>query len=220
MATIFVFGASIAFGAGDPQGGWVFRLRKNIDSQAENNSVSKNLVYNLGIPSETTVELLSRVDAEIKVRLRVNHTNVAIFSIGGNDAACVVNESRFRVPPDQFVDNVKRLVRIANLYCPIVLVQNLTPVVDSISGAHAGSARSKLNSYVDMYNDLLVSACDSSGAIVIDVHEQFTRLNPKSFLCNDGVHPNGRGHLLIARLVTSQLDYYLPEENLVKAGLL
>jgi lysophospholipase L1-like esterase len=199
MATIFVLGASIAFGAGDPEGGWASRLRYIIDAETSPNKVSRNLVYNLGVSGETTAELLSRIDHEVKPRCRQGHISIAVFSIGGNDAGYLTTESRFCVPPAQFTRNLETLLLVASNYCPIIFVQNLTPVVDDIASARPGAVKSKRNVYVDEYNHLLTTVCNNSSASIVDVHGLFVQEDPHLLICDDGVHPNARGHAAIAR---------------------
>lgn len=62
---------------GIKKAGWVNRLAIYYQ-----NSNDENIVYNLGIPSETTTDLLKRIKNELESR----KPNTIIISIGINDA--------------------------------------------------------------------------------------------------------------------------------------
>ena len=84
MTNILVFGASITWGAWDREGGWVQRLRNFVDEKNISNPDYDRMIYNLGISGDTTENLLSRLENEVKTRLSEEET-IIIFSIGTND---------------------------------------------------------------------------------------------------------------------------------------
>ncbi len=68
MSQILIFGDSNTYGAWDPDGGWVARLRKFAD---EKNMEGKDyfvLVYNLGIDGDDTSGVLKRIESETVAR--------------------------------------------------------------------------------------------------------------------------------------------------------
>ena len=68
MATICVFGDSIAWGAVDPEnGGWVNCLRNYFESKSLRVDQDTD-VYNLGISGDNTNDLLARFDVEVRAR--------------------------------------------------------------------------------------------------------------------------------------------------------
>jgi len=85
---IFVFGASVEWGAWDKEkGGWVERLKTYFFNNDES-----TFVYNLGIESNTTKDLLKRFEQELKQRVysdepeKYGYDPVIIFAIGKNDS--------------------------------------------------------------------------------------------------------------------------------------
>jgi lysophospholipase L1-like esterase len=79
---ILCFGDSITFGEGDGKG-WTGRIKEWFEG-----TDSKRRVYNLGIPGETSTDLIKRFDSECKARVNPNEAsdNYIIFiAIGAND---------------------------------------------------------------------------------------------------------------------------------------
>ncbi|MBU6500990.1 MAG: hypothetical protein KGJ89_02590 [Patescibacteria group bacterium] len=96
---ICIFGDSITWGASDTEkGGWVERLKTYFGNKYE------AIIYNLGIPGDTTIDLLKRVESECKSR----KPDLIIFSIGINDLW-----RDDRTPIKKFAENIARLHRIA-----------------------------------------------------------------------------------------------------------
>jgi hypothetical protein len=68
MKKIFIFGDSIAYGAWDPEGGWVERLRQWLFVTTRDEYNLGTFLYNLSIVGETTADLLKRFTTEIEAR--------------------------------------------------------------------------------------------------------------------------------------------------------
>ena len=108
---ICVFGASITWGACDEEkGGWINRLRLHLESFS-----NKIMIYNLGIPGETTDDLLKRFKNEAGVRLldeseskEYKDHNIIILSIGTNDSSTDSKNSP-RISPEKFQKNLNKL---------------------------------------------------------------------------------------------------------------
>ena len=113
MATVCIFGDSIAWGANDSEGGgWVNRLQKYYLSQSL--EVDKDVdIHNLGIPGDNTEDLLKRFDVELLARL-ADVDNVVIFAIGINDSQFVISKNDNRVSQDDFRANLRTLIEKAN----------------------------------------------------------------------------------------------------------
>jgi hypothetical protein len=68
MQKIFLFGDSIAYGAWDPEGGWVERLRQWLFVTTRDEYNLGTFLYNLSIVGDTTTDLLKRFTTEIEAR--------------------------------------------------------------------------------------------------------------------------------------------------------
>src|SRR3989344_1363671 len=122
---IFIFGGSIAYGAGDTEGGWASRLRTILVKRQ-----SHFLLYNLGVPGDTTDDLRKRFIPELGARIRKDADTIIIFSIGGNDAGFVSDRQEFMVPLERFSENMEWFITEAKKLSSKILIKNLTPVLD------------------------------------------------------------------------------------------
>ena len=96
---ICVFGDSITWGGYDPiNGGWVTLLRNYLEKNFEDISL-----YNLGICSEASADLLKRLTIEAVPR----KPEVIILAVGANDVRHKKGEG---VSFDNFEKNIKELV--------------------------------------------------------------------------------------------------------------
>jgi len=91
---ICIFGASITWGAWDSEkAGWANRLRLFLEANHEN-----AFVYNLGIPGDTTEDVLARLKSEAETR----EADVIIFSIGTNDSLYNQSKDKPRTTIEKF----------------------------------------------------------------------------------------------------------------------
>jgi len=202
---ILCFGASSTYGAGDPLGGWTARLRANLDAEVPANQVNKTLLYNLGISSQTTQDLRERFEQEAKPRCKSKADTTIILHIGGNDASFIPSKDAFRVPVDQFAQNMDWLIALAKTYADKVLVLTLTPVIDSVTIDQGAHDRSKSNAHNEQYNAKLLDICTEHQVTLINTWSAFMEADHQRLICDDGIHPNGDGHQLIFELVKPHL---------------
>jgi len=88
MIKIFIFGDSIAYGAWDPEGGWVERLRQSVFATTRGEYNRGTFLYNLSIVGETTAELRRRFPTEFATR-QPEPGDLIVFATGINDAQFV-----------------------------------------------------------------------------------------------------------------------------------
>ncbi|NMJ77233.1 hypothetical protein GLU64_02385 [Nanohaloarchaea archaeon] len=105
MTQIFAFGHSVTYGKGDTEGGWTQRL----DRELKNLNL-ENEVYNLGIPGDTTKQLLDRTE-EVTRRIYSEADVLIMIQIGANDIQKVGGE--LRVPPGKFEENLQKIIEKA-----------------------------------------------------------------------------------------------------------
>ena len=96
MQKIFIFGDSIAYGAWDPEGGWVERLRQWLFVTTRDEYNLGTFLYNLSIVGDTTADLLKRFTTEIEAR---QQGDIIFFAAGINDAQ-FVNGRQMATPAD------------------------------------------------------------------------------------------------------------------------
>src|SRR5689334_9795735 len=128
MQKIFIFGDSIAYGAWDPEGGWVERLRRWVFSSTRGDYNLGTFLYNLSIVGETTADLLKRFTPELAAR-QPEPEDLIVFATGINDAQ-TVNGRPIATPADVGA-NVRALMQDARACTPRVCWVGLTPVDES-----------------------------------------------------------------------------------------
>lgn len=204
MAQIFCYGDSITYGADDTVlSGWVTRLRLHL----ENNLNFKGLIYNMGIPGETTKGLVERFTQETKSRIREDKTveNIFIFTYGANDSAFIPSKNIFRVDVNMFKNNLNKTIIEAKKFSNKIYIQTITPVVEEETVNPVNKDKSRKNKWVEEYNNKVLEIAKEQGIEIIDVNLAYLKQNYKDLFCKDGLHPNDKGHELIFKTVISKL---------------
>lgn len=206
MAQILIFGDSITWGAWDEEGGWVHRLKKDIDKKIiESNFTYYDSVYNVGISGDNTDDLLARFESEASQRLDEDEETIIVFAIGVNDSQYVNEGKEHRVAIERFKENLEKLLQQAKKISNKIIFIGLTPVDDSLVDPTPWSeGKSYKNEYVKKFNEVLESFCSQHEQLFVRVLEPFLEKDYKRLLI-DGLHPNSEGHQLLKELVKSAL---------------
>lgn len=197
---IIVFGDSIAYGAWDKEGGWVARLRKFLDKITMTDPDFYCIVYNCGIPGNTTKELLKRFDFETKQRLTKEDEAIFIFEIGANDAQFNLKKKVNAVKQEDFRKNIKKLIKKAKKFSSKTIFLSIKPVDEKRAIVVPWMPEiSYQNKYIQQYNQIIKEECEKNKVHFIDLFETMLEF-PKNLL-EDGIHPNSKGHELIYQTV-------------------
>ncbi|OGG26216.1 hypothetical protein A2960_04540 [Candidatus Gottesmanbacteria bacterium RIFCSPLOWO2_01_FULL_39_12b] len=190
---IFVFGDSIAWGAWDTEGGWVTRIKKHVNERVV---VSKfknyDEVIDLGVSGNDTNNLLARFENELTARLSGDALGI-IFAIGTNDS--------FHMPPEQFTGNLKKLISLARKYTDKIVFVGLPPVNKA---SLVQSETSYTNDSIKKYNSLIINVCKKENLDFIGIFDEFAKTEISKLIA-DGLHPNDKGHEIIAEVVEKHL---------------
>lgn len=211
MAQIFCFGDSITYGSWDEQqAGWTQRLRLKLDERMRATG-EYTLLYNLGIPSETTEGLVKRFAAETVARISTKEKEEAIFifAFGANDAKFIPTRQVFQVSETQYVHNLSEVMSKAKKWSAKILFLNITPLNEVVTANPPGKDHSRRNEWMQQYNTRLAQFCQENEVALLDVNGAFRQLAPELLLVEDGVHPNAAGHQLICDLVWPALLQFL-----------
>ncbi len=209
MSQIFCFGASITHGYADTQGGWPARLREFL-WQKDQDGFN---FYNLGIPvDETSREVASRLDNELKVRQGSEKPNLVIFSIGTNDSEYFNDEKKFKVSIKEFEKNINKCIKIARKYSERIVFMDLVPVVDAkVDPIPWCPERSYRNKYIWEYREILKNICIEEKVYFIDAYDRLLASSDYMHSLGDGVHPNDIGHEILFEIIKD----YLEEKKLI-----
>lgn len=214
MAHILIFGTSTTYGAWDTEGGWFGRLRKYIDERVVASYDGQNhsyyhVVYNLGISGDDSRGILARFEQESKIRLDEDGETIVIFHVGVNDAQFRHKENQFKVPPEEYVSNLEKLVSLSKNISSKIIFMGLNPVEDKrVDPIPWNLNESYKTENAKKYDGLLKKVCKEQNVNYIEIFSKFT--HPEKLL-EDGLHPNNEGHKIIFEAVRD----YLTENKII-----
>lgn len=207
MTQILVFGDSIAYGAWDIEGGWVSRLRKYLDKKTLSDPEAYYIIYNLGVSGDTAEDLLARFDFESKSRFHEDKEEevITIISIGGNDAVFLNKESKLLFTPEEFSNNLQKVIDKAKDISKSIVLIGITPVdeeiVDPIPWAPEMSYKEE---NIKNFNEIVKAKSAENDILFVGLDDIFSgRLKD---LFEDGCHPNTEGHKLIYEKIRKTME--------------
>lgn len=197
--TIICFGDSITYGNWDPEGGWVGRLRKYLDTKSLNAYTGEDLystyytlTYNQGIPGDTSTGLFARFENELIPRFNPDEETIILFAIGINDSRFYPAENRHEVDLETFEQNIWDMWEIARQYTKDVAFIGLTPVDEDRTNPLFWETNAVYkNEYIELYNSAIAQFCQSREIPFIDIFNQTKDLDLHE-LMEDGIHPTGK----------------------------
>jgi len=187
--------------------GWTTRLRLYLDKKSLEDPKYEGLVYNLGVPGETTEGLIKRFVLETGARIREDkeEKNIFIFAYGTNDAAFIPSNGSFKVSIDAFKNNLNETIIKAKNFSDKIFILTITPVVDELTANPVNKDKSRTNEYIKEYNNAIIGIKQKHNIILIDVNLVYVNQNYKELFCEDGLHPNDKGHEVIFSAVREKL---------------
>jgi len=197
MFGILAFGDSIVFGRGNNlDRGWVGRLRKYFESKDYYNGV-----YNLGIPGNTSEDLLKRFETECKARIKISRPEdkfIILLGIGINDSRFNDNLDNPQTNEEDFKNNILKLIEISKKYTKHIVFIGLTPVDESLTSPYETTYF--FNKRIEKFNKIIKEGCSESKTLFLDI---FNEIKPMDYpaLLDDGVHPNEKGYEEIYKII-------------------
>lgn len=205
MTQILIFGDSITYGAWDSEGGWVQRLRKDIDKKNISEKDFYCLVYNLGISGDIETDLLERLDFETKMRLDDDEETIIVFAIGINDSQFLNTEKRKRTQSQNFKSNIEQLITKAKRFSSKIIFIGLNPVDEEKTVPVWWNKKiSYKNDDIKENDSIIKKICKENKVYFIELFDNFSKQDYKKYL-HDGLHPNSQGHERIYELVKDLL---------------
>jgi lysophospholipase L1-like esterase len=196
MAQIFAFGHSVTYGKGDTEGGWTQRL----DRELKNLNL-ENEVYNLGIPGDTTKQLLDRTE-EVTRRIYSEADVLIMIQIGANDIQKEGGE--LRVPLGKFEENLQKIIEKAKKLTKnvILLGDGYTTIEGSLPWAPEKKVKDER---AEKYHLIREEVAEKEEISYLSIRENWTKEEWRNYL-HDGVHPNNEGHQKIRKMVSKELE--------------
>lgn len=203
---VLIFGDSITQGFWDADGGWVSRIRKHFDQQMiDGTDDDPPTIFNLGVSGDSSDDVLARFDNETKVRAK--EELAFVIAVGVNDARtkAVVNYS----DTNRYKQNLSEILRLAKQYSDKVLFVGLTPCVEERSNPVAWGDTGYTNGRIKEFDSTLQQFCKENKVPFVEVLEPFAKAEAETELLPDSLHPNDKGHKIIADLVKPHLEQLL-----------
>ena len=190
MFGIITFGNSITWGRGEmPNVSWAGRLKQYFESQD-----LYNALFNLGIPGNTSRDLLKRFPTELSSRINYDREGdkfLILIAIGINDCKGVGSPDNTKVKIDEFKDNFEKLIQIAKKHTKHVVAIGLTPVDEKRTNPFENTYFT--NKTVKKYDDVIKETSKNNKIRFIDI---LTKMSQEDYpkLLVDGLHPNSKGY--------------------------
>lgn len=202
---ILVFGDSIAYGAWDTESGWVERIKQTAHKQTVD-SMGKNKlqIVNLGIGGDSSTKILKRMPSEIEARYSASWPFVFVFAFGTNDERTI--DGKIETPIEKFESNVKEIISIAKQHSNKILFLGIPPIGKEkveFKGQEYSDER------VQKYEKHLQNIVTDYGLPFATIRPQFEAAGLDSLYVYDKIHPNNKGHQLIAEAAWSVLSDFI-----------
>lgn len=192
MKKILIFGDSIVVGRGAAKDKiWASKLAQYFDIK----DTWDILVYNLGVPGESTSELLKRFESECKARTQYSspqEKTVILIAEGINDSKGIGSPRAFKTPLEDFRQNIHKLIEISKKHAETLIFVGPTPVNENKTFPIGDNYFS--NSNIKKYNNIIKDICRKKNIPLVDLLNDWNKVDYKKFLSADGIHPNKTGH--------------------------
>lgn len=188
---ILVLGDSLVYGIGDTEkGGWVNRLRLSLEKR---NDFYYD-IYNLGIPDDSSYDILKRFEKEIKDRYYQGKL-IVIYQFGANDS------SQTKTDFNVYKQRIKTIFQKTKLYTTNILFLNIPKAMEIKTEGRLGIMAEINNKKIKEYNGCIEEICKEENIKYI----QLDKLITLEDISEDGVHPNNKGHNKIAKTIYEYL---------------
>lgn len=214
MTRVLVFGSSVDHGFWGEEGGWVQRLRKDLDRYSMENEEDYSL-YNLSISGDTTKRILERMENEIQARENYEDLHIYLEIGGVNDSQIELDTGENWIPKNEYREKVEEIISIADKYAEKVVLFTGRPVdEEKVYPMPWKDTHGYRNSEIEAYTEILEEVADEKDLPLIDF---FRHLDPEAWKekLYDGVHPNTEGHRQLYRISRKQLQ----DENLIPTDI-
>jgi len=197
MKGIVAFGDSITFGRGVvPSTGWAKRLKEHFESKNLHNAL-----YNLGIPGDSSENLLNRFETEAKARIQYHFPDdkyIILIAIGTNDSRGLGSPENIQTSPEDYKNNVKEIVKLAKKHTKYIVLIGLSPVDESLMPFEDTYFN---NQTIEKFNNILQEIAKNNNLPYCDVYNKFIKQKDYSKLLFDGVHPNDEGYKVMYDII-------------------
>ena len=214
MTQIFIFGASVAYGAKAEKAGWADLLKQSLQAKmySEHSFGEQYELYNFAQPGAKAEFVLVTHADQLKFYRRSGKI-IAIVCVGGNNIKAENKPNIFTSSVKEYGQVMAQLLKkLSDTVDELIVLPSLVAVDESKTKPES-DPRTGVRSYfsndrIVLFNQELKKLSDEVGAryVAIDV-------SPKEwaekYLYADGLHPNQAGHQYIFETVIKVVDELL-----------
>jgi len=202
MFGILCFGDSITFSSWEANKlCWVQRLKNYFEAKH-----THNVVYNLGILGDSTIELLKRINIEAKARTKYYNSEnkfIITIAIGTNDLRGIDSPNNIQVKPEKYEKNLNEIIKIAKNHTEHIVLIGLPPVDESKTNPFEETYFTNKN--ILKYNNIIEKIANKQKLVFINIYNKFISEKNYQNLFSDGLHPNESGQELIFKIIKENL---------------
>jgi lysophospholipase L1-like esterase len=160
------------------------------------------LTYNLGIPGQTTQDLIARYKDEIAARLdSTKDSSQCVFAFGMNDI--IVQDGKILVGVKSFKSNISEVIEWSLKVTTKPILVNIPPI-DVAASPDKILGRTLEN--IVSYNHTIEEIAQTYDITVVDIYSLLIHLTPTEYLDQDCLHPNDFGHEVIYTEVKKAIE--------------
>ena len=202
---IIAFGDSITQGYyDDEKGGWCNRLSVyEMEKTLKSDFVKGRTVFNLGIPSERSCDLVKRFSSEFGARYEDDNEVLTLIAIGVNDSAYNREKKTNWCDIGEFESNIINIISLSKKYGKVFLI-GIAPINEKILDPMPWLPEySYLDTEIKKYNNVLKKISKNENVLYISMDGVFGEdITTKTV---DGIHPNAEGHQLVFERIKDSL---------------
>ena len=209
MNKVLIFGDSIVFGRGVKKNqSWPSLLIHRFD-QIDNKDT---IIFNLGVPGETSDNLRRRFDLECSVRIKPQDNSqmtTIIVAIGLNDAKSFDQPQNYQTKLSFFEQNLIEIIKLGQKYTQNIILIGCTKVDEKKTRFNQIFF---LNRNIRIFNKSIKKIALNNRLQYVPIFEEWSSADIQSLLTNDGIHPNEKGHKKIYKSLIShaKINFFNP----------
>jgi lysophospholipase L1-like esterase len=164
-------------------------LGDSLTELCEWNELLDTTVLNRGISSDTTVDILNRLDPILSL-----HPNAIYLMIGTNDALQGASVADTAARYRQILQRIHQANPTTRIY-----MQSLLPVLSTGSYVHSlgGNRGRELNQWIREMNQTISGYADTKSIVYINIHDDLLENSElASRYTTDGIHLSGAGYIV------------------------
>jgi len=200
MYRVLIFGDSVIAGRGVTKSqSWPVLLSDYLFNN------KKFFVYELGINSENSTELLVRLRQEILSRVNKMSSDeklIIILGIGLNDSKKALGALDTKKLVNDFSANLKKIFKICKHFSSKIILVGPNPVNDARMKELEIPLR---NHFISEYSKTIEDVCLFEKASFINIFDFWSKKNYLKYLSDDGMHPSLRGHSIIYKIIAKNI---------------